>query len=313
MTTTGEQGREPVGRPRRPVPRTLAILGLLATAVAGGTWAEVRLAGRMHTDHQTSVDGVSQDSAGQRNAVTVTGVGAAGGTPLDAVLPPTVDFPSTLTSPEGYRGTRATVAAGKTDCVAVFSVSAPAALTTGCSGYLTTDYVRQDDHAVYSSVTVLYYPDAATAARVAGVLNAPNATTAIGYLRFQQPGGSLPATLTQAGTTASSATGGGSGAPSTSATPGGSASPSASPSISATPSASAKPVPKSPDDPTEGATAGRVAAVGRAVTIVQTAYADGSALDPELETPTWYLSYTVNSALAWEPDQHAGGTVSTTP
>jgi hypothetical protein len=341
MTTTGEPHHDPFGRLRRPVPHTLAILGLLTTAVAGGTWAEVHFAGRMHTDRQTSVDGVSQDSTGAKNVVAAPGVGGAGQTSVDDILPLTVTYPSTLTSPDGYNGSRSAVTAGRTDCGAVFSTQAPAAVTSGCSGYLTTDYVRDIDHATYSSVTVLYYRDAATAARVAAALNTPSAASAVDWLQFTQPGGGLPATVSQnvatgtgtmpgintvlpggtPGTFADPAIGGlapaSAGAGSSGATPSASSSAgtgaAASGSPGAAPTSTATLAPKATKDPAVGATTARVAAVGRAVTVVQSAFADGRPVSPELDTPTWYLSYTVTSALAWQPDQGPGSAPTANP
>ena len=63
-------------------------------------------------------------------------------------------------------------------------------------------------------------------------------------------------------------------------------------------------------DPANGATLVHVAAVGQAVTVIQTAFQDSSPLTVDLQTPTWYLSYALAEALAWQPDQP--GTPSTT-
>ena len=306
MTTTGEQQRDlpAAGRARRRLPRTLALIGLLATAAAGGTWAEVHFAGRIQLDHQASADGVSQDSVGAQKAITGLGVGGAGETQVDEILPPRVSFPDTVTSPAGYQGSRYALSARTTDCGAVFAAAAPAAVTDHCAGYLTADYVGQDDRATYSSVTVLYYPDAATATRVAHLLNAPQ--NALTDLRFVQPGDGLPMTSSPAGNGASAALDGaaaaglplnGATAPATNTTAPTTGTPTPTPSTGA---GTQTPPTRDPDN---AATQVRVAAVGRAVTVVQSAFADGSPSGPELETPTWYLSYTVASALAWEPDQ----------
>lgn len=323
--TTGEQPDQPAAaRPRRRLPRTLALIGLLVTAAAGGTWAEVHFAGRIQLDHQALADGSSQDSAGAQQAITGLGVGGAGETQVDEILPLKVDFPGTATSPDGYRGTRYALSARTTDCGAVFADAATVSVTKDCAGYLTAAYVRETDHALYSSVTVLYYPDPATATRVARLLNVPQ--TALADLRFVQPGNGLPATEPQT-----------TGAPTTGAPTGGTA-PTRSGSsqagagaaglplsgtVSSPPSATTTPTPGStptggatqkplPRDPDPAATEVRVAAVGRAVTIVQSTFADGRAITPELDTPTWYLSYTVATALAWEPDQ-APATAGPTP
>ncbi|MHA6758763.1 hypothetical protein [Streptacidiphilus sp. PAMC 29251] len=331
MTTTGAQQRDvqPTGRPRRRLPRTLALLGLLATAAAGGTWAEVHFAGRIHLDRQSSIDGVSQDGAGVQNAL----VGGAGQTQVDDILPAAVSFPVTVTSPTGFQGRRYALDAKAADCGQVFAATAPATVTTGCAGYLTADYVETDDHAIYSSVTVLYYPDPATAQRVAKALNLPQ--SAVADLLFRQPGAGLPVTAAQpAGTQGAvpnlqSGGGGvgglgtgtalGSGTPSGSSTPTGSGGPSGSGTASGGSSATATPSSTTPPapvvrDPDNAATKVQVAAVGRAVTVVQSAYADGRPASPELDTPSWYLSYTVANALAWEPDQPpAGSTTAPVP
>ena len=301
MTTTGDQHDIPADRARRRAPRTLALVGLLATAAAGATWAEVHFAGRIHAEQQAAVDGVSQDSAGLQSGSTTAGSGGADQTTLDVVLPRTVGFPATLTSPEGYRGTRYNAFRSGGDCANAFAPQAPATVTGGCSGYLTADYVRMDDHAVYSSVTVLYYADAATAARVAGALNP--AGTALADLQFQQPAGGLPATVSHASPSASATPSPAvqRGTPGTAQT----SVPSGSPTTSPSPSPSSSPTAAQPtsQDPDSAATEIHVAAIGRTVAIVQSAFADGRPATAELDTPTWFLSYTVASALAWQTDQ----------
>ena len=320
MTSTDGHQRDvrPTGGPRRRLSRTVAMLGLLAVAAAGGTWAEVNFAGRI--GHRLTADGASQDSVGAGAAITAPGLGGAGQAQVDDVLPAKAAFPATVTSPAGYTGGRFAVGAGTSDCDAVFDATAPAALTGGCSGYLTADYVRETDHAVYSSVTVLYYPTPAAAARAAHLLGAPQ--TAIADLVFRQPGSGLPVTVSQStGLTAghSSGTLGSPGAlpnlgglPLGTSTGGpiGGPTPSGSPSATATPSPTGSSTPPTvTHDPDSASTRIRIAAVGRSVTVVQSAFADGRPATSELDTPTWYLSYTVASALAWEPDQPATGTL----
>ncbi|MFC1421016.1 hypothetical protein [Streptacidiphilus cavernicola] len=326
MTTTGRHQRDvqPSGGPRRRLPRTLAMLGLLAAAAAGGTWAEVNFAGRI--GHRITADGASQDSLGVGSAITAPGLGGAGQAQVDDVLPAKVDFPATATSPSGYHGTRYAVGAGTAGCDPVVDATAPVALTTGCAGYLTADYVREDDHAVYTSVTVLYYPDPASAAKAAKLLKAP--LTAAADLVFRQPGSGLPVTVSQsagqtaghsAGTLGSGSTGAlpdlgglpvgtGTGAPISGGAAGGTAT--ATPPTTPSPSATASEAPATvTHDPDNAATQVRIAAVGRAVTVVQSAFADGRPVNSDLDTPTWYLVYTVASALAWESDQPATGTL----
>ncbi len=305
------------------------MLGLLATAAAGGTYAEVHYAGRIHLD-RPSADGVSQDSVGVGSAITAPGLGGAGQAQFDDILPAAVDYPATVTSPHGYKGSRYAGTAKSGDCGVVFDALAPTTVTTGCAGYLTADYVRQSDHALYSSVTVLYYPDSASATKAAKIFKASQ--NALTYLVFRQPGDGLPVTVSQTkgstlgGTGALTSSGalpdlGGSPLGSATGVPLGNppATGKATPTATATPSATATPKPTAsttpPEvthDPADTATEVKVAAVGSTVTIVQSAFADGRPAGSDLDTPTWFLSYTVSSALAWEPDQPPATTTPTT-
>jgi hypothetical protein len=298
MTSTGGRQRDvqPSGGARRRLPRTLALVSLLAVAAAGGTWAEVHFAGRINFGHRISADGVSQDNVGLGNAITAPGLGGVGQAQVDDILPTSVNYPATVTSPGGFKGDRYAVDAKTADCAMVLAAQAPATVTTGCSGYLTADYVRHGDHALYSSVTVLYYPDPVTATRVAKLLKSPQA--AVADLLFRQPGDGLPPTAS------------GGAPPAPGGLPLGKAATGTS-SGGATPSGTASSTPTAPPltrDPDSAATMVRVAAVGRTVTVVQSAFADGRVATSELDTPTWYLSYTVATALAWEPDQPPAST-----
>lgn len=296
MTTTGEQpgARQDTPRVRssthrrgRRRSRQWVLVGVLVVAAAGATWAEVQYLGPSRLDQQAAADGISQDTAGQQGGAAASG-SEADANLVDFILPKKVSYPVTSTSPQGYQGTRyAVLDQPKGPCGPAFAAAAPAAATAHCTGFLTADYVRDGKPAVYSSVTVLYYPDRTAATRAAHALSAGQ--TAQAALLFRQPGQGLAATVAQ---------------PSTSPA----VSKSAAASPSAHPSASGSSAPATSQDPANGATLVHVAAVGQAVTVVQTAYQDSSPLTADLQTPTWYLSYTLAEALAWEPGASASPT-----
>ena len=310
MTTTGEQAgahqNTPQARPsahrhRRRRPRRWALVGVLVVAAAGATWAEVEYLGPSHLDQQSAADGISQDTAGQQGGAAASGSDANANL-VDFILPKKVSYPATATSPQGYQATRyAVLDQPKGPCGPAFAASAPQAATAHCTGYLTADYVRDGKPEEYSSVTVLYYPDRAAASRAASALSVGQ--TAQSALQFRQPGAGLEATVSQPST--SPAAGGSSRPPQTQtqAPSSKSATDSASTHPSASASASASSAPAVAQDPANGATLVHVAAVGQAVTVVQTAYQDSSPQTADLQTPTWYLSYALAEALAWEPGQ----------
>ena len=316
MTTTGEQpGAEqntPQARPsthrhRRRRPRRWVLVGVLIVAAAGATWAEVQYLGPSHLDQQAAADGISQDTAGQRGGAAASGSDADANL-VDFILPKKVNYPATATSPQGYQGTRYAVVDQRGSCGPAFGAGAPAAATAHCTGYLTADYVRDGKPEEYSSVTVLYYPNRAAASRAANALSGGQAAQAA--LQFRQPGAGLSATVAQPST--SPAVGGGSSGQSQTQSPASkstTASPPAHTSASPSPSATSS-APAVAQDPANGATLVHVAAVGQAVTVIQTAFQDSSPLTVDLQTPTWYLSYALAEALAWQPDQP--GTPSTT-
>lgn len=311
MTTTGEQAgahqntpqvRPPTHRHRRRRHRQWVLVGVLVAAAAGATWAEVQYLGPSHLDQQSTADGISQDTAGQQGGAAASGSDANANL-VDFILPKKLNYPATTTSPQGYQGTRYAVVDQHGSCGPAFAAAAPAAVTTHCTGYLTADYVRDGKPEEYSSVTVLYYPNRAAASRAANALSAGQ--TAQAALQFRQPGAGLASTVAQPST--SPAAGGGSSGQSP-ASKSATASPSAH--TTASPSPSAPSAPAVAQDPANGATLVHVAAVGQAVTVVQTAFQDSSPLTSDLQTPTWYLSYALAEALAWQPDQP--GTTSTT-
>ena len=214
MTTTGEQPgahqntprvRPPTHRHRRRRSRQWVLVGVLVAAAAGATWAEVQYLGPSHLDQQSAADGISQDTAGQQGGAAASGSDANANL-VDFILPKKVDYPATLTSAQGYQGTRYAVVNQHGSCGPAFGAGAPAAVTAHCTGYLTADYVRDGKPEEYSSVTVLYYPNRAAASRAANSLAAGQ--TAQAALQFRQPGGGLASTVAQPST--SPAAGGGS-------------------------------------------------------------------------------------------------------
>ncbi|MEZ0092990.1 hypothetical protein [Streptacidiphilus sp. EB129] len=334
MTTPGDHRAKPSGPVRRRTARTFALVGLLAVTATGATWAEVHYAGRTPIDPPATADGASQDSAGLYGANAVSGAGGVSALQirLDAVLPLTVTAPGSPTSPDGYQGSRYAAAYGDGGCGSAFDqpvaptpttqpsassqpsasaqpsqsgqsagagqpaatgqatpsgqtaapgqasvasgsgtasaatvsgnqqpagaaqseLAALAAATVDCSSYLTADYVRQTDHAVYSSVTVLNYRSAAAAAQAAARISSGQA---LAMVHFRQPDKGMP-------------------------------------QLVLTPRAN-------------GAASTqldvRVTPVGESVVIVQSAFADGTPVATELDTPDWFLSYTAGNTLAWDP------------
>ncbi len=265
MNTRGEHRAEPGARSRKP--RTAVLLLALAVAAAGATWGEVHYARVAQVNRGGGGSGaVSQDTVGVHgdgSGGTVTDVAALR---LNDVMPITVTEPPTPTSTDPYTATRYG-GGSSADCDEAFTLTAPAAATAGCSGYLTADYVEQD-HSVYTCVTVFFYADPAAAQRAAKALTGPAATDAV---TFQQPASGLPDASSPPPAT---------GQPNT-ATSGGAQSPAGN-------------VTADPD------TQLRVEAVGSAVDVVQSAAADGEPMPEQLATPTWYLAYTVGARLAWQ-------------
>lgn len=184
------------------VPRTAAAFLVVATVATAATWAEVHYAGRGQAAQSTSSSS-SQDSVQSAGPSSGTKLADLSSLSYQAVLPATVsEFAATTgaetddlgsgtgvgstgsTSP--YQATRYAGAGHQGSCADAFTVSATTALTKDCAGYLTADYVQQD-HAVYSSVTVLVYADRADAAAAAKALALTPAA-----VKFRQPGSTLP-------------------------------------------------------------------------------------------------------------------------
>ena len=241
------------------------LLLALAVAAAGATWGEVHYA-RAGQVSPSSGSGaaVSQDNL-QSGGVSSDGViDDIAALHLNDVLPSTVAELPTPTSADGYQATRYG-GSSSDDCTEALTSTAPASASVDCSGYLTADYVEQD-RSVYTSVTVFLYSDPDAAAKVAKALNS---AAGAGPVAFQQPASGLPAANLPSGTVSS-------------------------------------PLPGSPGEgaPLGGTASGsgvqtRVQAVGSTVDVVESAAADGQPTDGELDTPTWYLAYTVGAKLAW--------------
>lgn len=264
MNTRGEHRAEPGARSR--TPRTAVLLLALAVAATGATWGEVHYARVGQVNRSGGGNGaVSQDNVRVRSDGSGGTVADIAALRLNDVMPTTVSEPPTPTSTDSYTATRYG-GSSSADCDEAFTVSAPTAATTACSGYLTADYVEQD-HSVYTCVTVFFYADAAAAARAAKALGEPGAS---GAVTFQQPASGLPDASAPPSSKASSTPPVGTGAQT---------------SIGV--------------DSAQG-TQLRVEAVGSAVDVVQSAAADGEPMPDQLATPTWYLAYTVGARLAWE-------------
>ena len=244
------------------------LLLALAVGAAGATWGEVHYAraGQISRAGGGSA-AVSQDSLQSGEAGSDGTVDDIAALHLNDVLPQTVAEPPTPTSADGYQGTRYS-GSSSDDCDEAFTASAPAYAADDCSGYLTADYVEQD-HSVYTSVTVFLYRDPAAAAKVAKGLNA---AAAAGAVTFQQPASGLPSAGLPTGAVSSPP-----------AAHGGAAGSAVGSGASGSP-----------------ATQTRVQAVGSTVDVVESAAADGQPLTGELDTPTWYLAYTVGAKLAWQ-------------
>jgi hypothetical protein len=257
MNTRGEHRAEPGARNRKP--RTAVLLLALAVAATGATWGEVHYARAGQVNRSGGGSGaVSQEGVHPGSDGSGGTVDQVAALHLNDVMPATVTEPPTPTSTDPYTATRYG-GSSSDDCDEAFTVAAPAAATTGCSGYLTADYVEQD-HSVYTCVTVFFYADAAAAARVAKALTAPGAS---GSVTFQQPASGLPDA-------------------------------SSPPGVPQAGNSAQTPVP-----PAAGPQV-RIEAVGSAVDVVQSTAADGVPTPGELSTPTWYLAYTVGARLAWQ-------------
>jgi hypothetical protein len=218
MNSRGEHRATAAAGIHSRVPRTAAALLVVATVATAATWAEVHYAGGGQAA-QAANSSTSQDS--------VPAAGASGGAqlpPLETlsyqdVLPASV---SQFAPPSSAAGTGTTVSAAigtgamvgaepyqatlyagtdeHGDCADAFTGTAPDAATKSCTGYLTGDYVQQD-HAVYTSVTVLLYPDHGSAAAAAAAITQPP-QSAPAAVAFREPGSGLPELAAPAATPA---------------------------------------------------------------------------------------------------------------
>ena len=264
MNTRGEHRAEPGTRSR--TPRTAVLLLALAVAAGGAIWGEVHYARAGQTSRAGSGSAaVSQESTQSDGGSSDGVVSDIAALHLNDVLPQTVVEQPTPTSPDGYQATRYG-GSSSDDCDEAFTISAPAAVSARCGGYLTADYVEQD-RSVYTCVTVFLYSDPTAAARVASALNSP---AAVGAVTFLQPASGLPDAIL----------------------------PSTLPSAGASTPPGAQDA--SADNPAGADPGTRIEAVGSTVDVVQSVAADGQPVPGQLDTPTWYLAYTVGAKLAWQ-------------
>lgn len=264
MNLRGEHRATADQSSRARVPRTASLLLVLAVGATAATWAEVHFAGAGQAVQSVTTSSTSQDNLPREDDGSAVPAGNISSLRVDDVLPAQASELATATSPGGYKAERYQGHAGN-DCTQAFTLSAPATATGGCSGFLTADYVS-DDHSLYSSVTVFFYPDRATAARAAAALNSASVAQAVD---FQQPGDGLPQLAGQGSAAIPAATTGG--------------------------------VQGTAPVQSQQSFQSQVEAVGSAVDVIQTGYATGVTPAPNaLATPTWYLAYLVGSRLAWE-------------
>jgi hypothetical protein len=193
MTTRGEPA--PDQRARRK--RALALIGVLAVSAAVATWVEVHYAGGGAGTANTVGGNVSQDSLSAPVGTDDPSAAASTLPESTSVLPATIDIPEGFTNPGAFQVTRYALGTA-TNCADVLVPSPPADVTKSCQGYVTASYVSTD-HSVVASVTVLGYPDAATARRAKPLLSGTGVPGSIAT--FRAPGNELqnvaPAVATQ--------------------------------------------------------------------------------------------------------------------
>ncbi|RAG82974.1 hypothetical protein DN069_24795 [Streptacidiphilus pinicola] len=186
MTSSGEPA--PEQRPRRT--RALALIGALAVAAAVATWAEVHYTGGDAGSASSAGGSVSQDSLALPQSGDSSSSAAPSAMPDAAeMLPATVDVPAGANNPTPFQATRYALGTAA-NCADVLTPTATAAATTSCQGYVAASYVSAD-HTVMASVTVLGYPDAATAGRAKPAFGAATAAGTVAI--FRTPGQELPA------------------------------------------------------------------------------------------------------------------------
>jgi hypothetical protein len=204
-------------------PRLIAMTALVVLAGVGGTWGELRLAGAHRSGQSAGV--ASQDAAGAAAAASLPTADGPG--PSVAEL-----LPETSINDSGYHAVRAATRQGADcadlyaqplpTVSALPSTTPPASATASgapssppsasasaspsasaaasaeaaakspdCQGYAGASYVTTD-HSVYTSVTILGFPDRASAALAASRI-------ASGDVSFEQPGAGYAAMVPQAG------------------------------------------------------------------------------------------------------------------
>jgi hypothetical protein len=207
MNSRGEHRAAAAAGIHSRVPRTAAALLVVATVATAATWAEVHYAGGGQAA-QAANSSTSQDSAPASGASRGAQQPLLSTLSYQDVLPAAVSqfaAPTAGTSAaispalgtgamvgsEPYQATLYAGADNHVDCADAFTGTAPATATRGCTGYLTGDYVQQD-RAVYTSVTVLLYPDhAAAEGAAAAMAQPPQSVPAV--VVFREPGSGLPA------------------------------------------------------------------------------------------------------------------------
>lgn len=159
----------------------------MAAAVA--TWAEVHYTGGGTGSASSAGGSVSQDSLALPQSGDSSSTAAPSALPDSTeMLPTTVDVPAGASNPTAFQATRYAFGTAGT-CADVLTPTAPAGVTTSCQGYVAASYVSAD-HTVMASVTVLGYPDEATARRAKPLFGAANAAGTVAI--FRQPGQELP-------------------------------------------------------------------------------------------------------------------------
>ncbi|WP_152648318.1 hypothetical protein [Streptacidiphilus anmyonensis] len=190
MTTSGEPA--PDHRPRRT--RALALIGALAVAAAVTTWAEVHYTGGGTGPGGGTGGSVSQDSLSSPQGGDSAASAAPSTVPESTeILPATLEVPAGIDNPTAFQATRYALGTSS-NCADVLASNAPVGVTASCQGYVAATYVSSD-RTVIASVTVLGYPDAATARRAQPLFGAANAAGMVAT--FRQPTQELPG-VTQA-------------------------------------------------------------------------------------------------------------------
>jgi hypothetical protein len=172
----------------------VALIGALAVAASVTTWAEVHYAGGGTGSAGNAAGSVSQDNLSAPQSGDSTSAAAPSALPESTeVLPATVAVPPGMDNENAFQATRYALGAAS-NCADVLAPNAPAGVTASCQGYVAATYVSTD-HTVMASVTVLGYPDAATASRAKPLFGGANVPGTVAT--FRQPTQELPG-VTQA-------------------------------------------------------------------------------------------------------------------